>query len=78
MSGRGEGEKDGEVGVGAEGPERLFRAVGRGREAVSAEADPGEEGDEAQLVEERGVPYVFRPADDGSARFFQQRLILFR
>ena len=55
---RGEGKKDGEVGVGPEGPERLFGAVGRGREAVRPEADPGQDGDEAQLVEERGIAYI--------------------
>ena len=72
---RGEGEKDGEVRVGPEGPERLFGTVGRGREAVRPEADPGEDGDKAQLVEERGISYVSRRADYGMAEPFGQGFV---
>ncbi len=53
--GRGQGQEDGQVGVAAESLESLLGTVGRGRRAVRAQADPGQERDQGQLVEEGRV-----------------------
>ena len=54
------GERHGEVGVLAERLERLLGAVGGGRQPVGSQADPGEERDQRQPVEEPAVAQVAR------------------
>ena len=49
----------------AEDLEGLFGAVGGRRQAVGAKPDPGQDGDERDLVEERRVFDVAGLADDG-------------
>lgn len=44
--------------------EGLFRTVGRGGEAVGAEADPGEESDEGETVKDPGIRGVLRLPED--------------
>ena len=51
----GERDEDGEVGIRAERAERFLGAVARGGEAVRPEADPREERDERDLVEEVAI-----------------------
>jgi hypothetical protein len=48
----------------AERAERLVRTVRRRRQAVGAEADPGEEGDERELVERLGIARVLRGTEE--------------
>jgi hypothetical protein len=43
-------QADGQVRVLAQRLEGFFRAVGGGRQSVRAQADPGQEGDERQMV----------------------------
>ena len=63
--GRGQGQEDGQVGVLAQDLESLFRAVGGGREAVGAEADPGQDRDQGELVEEGRILDVAGLPDQG-------------
>ena len=56
------------MGVAAEGDERLLRAVAGGGEAVRAEADPGEERRQGEVVEDLRVEGVaFLPDDEAAA-----------
>ena len=59
------GERDGEVGVLAKVLERLLGTVGRRGEPVGAEADPGQERDQRDLVEDARVVNVAGLAEDG-------------
>ena len=65
--------KIGEVGVPAQGLEGLLGTVGGRGQPVGAQADPRQDGDEGQLVEERRVLDVLGPADQGSANLLQKR-----
>src|SRR5256885_5407505 len=58
------GKEDGEIRVLAQVLERFLRAVCRRREAVRAEADPGQEGDERDVPEKVRVLQVFRAAQE--------------
>jgi hypothetical protein len=60
-------EDDGQVLVRAERLVRLLGAVRGGRQAVRAEAHPGQEGDEGGVAEDLGIADVSRLADDGTA-----------
>src|SRR5581483_10550806 len=59
-----EGEIQAQVGVAAERPERLLRAVAGGRDAVRAQPDPGEERDERDVVPGPGVEGIERLAEE--------------
>ena len=50
--------------MGAQRLERLLGAVGRRREPVRAEADPGEEGDQRDVVEDARVVQVARLTEE--------------
>jgi hypothetical protein len=62
---RGKGKEDGKVGMGCEGGIGLGRTVRGGGETVRPEADPGEDRDEGDLVEEGGVGDVPLGSDEG-------------
>ena len=67
-AGRHHGQRQQQVGVLAEGAEGLVGAVGGRREAVGAQADPGEERHQRQAVEERAVGEAARPAEEEPPR----------
>lgn len=60
----------------AERPEGFLRAVGRAGEPVRAEADPGEERYQRQLMEDAAVVNVFgAPKEERPEAFAERRLI---
>ena len=71
-------EEHREVVVPVEVAERLVGAVGGRRQAVGAEADPGEEGDEREVVKELGVAEVTRLAEQTLAERWHARLSYLR
>ena len=71
--GGGQGQEDGQVGMLAQGAEGFLRAVGRGGEAVGAQADPGQQRHQGELVENGRVLDVARRPDHCLANFFQKR-----
>jgi hypothetical protein len=62
------GNAERQVRVRAERLERLLRTVGRRREAVRAQAHPGQERDQRERVEDALFLYVARRAKDGPAQ----------
>jgi hypothetical protein len=64
----GQRQVEAEVGVRAEGLESFFRTVGRGRQAVGAEADPGQEGGQGERMACFSLERVEGPAEEGGAQ----------
>ena len=64
--GRGQGEKQGQVRVAAQGPEGLFRTVRGGRKPIRAQPDPRQQWDERQLVKDVRIVKVSRGTEQPS------------
>ncbi len=66
VSGRGQAQQDGQVGVLPQGAEGFLRAVGRGGKAVGSQAHPGQDRDQGHLVKEMRVLDEFGIAEYGA------------